>query len=91
MVWKIVQREKSLWCDLLYAKYMRKNDFFSAKKEGVAKGQTFIQMEGAVDKVGSGVQTKFWLDVWLGGVPLKICYPKLYEVCRNPDDLVKDM
>jgi hypothetical protein len=28
MIWKIVNREDSLWCDLLYAKYMKNSDFF---------------------------------------------------------------
>jgi hypothetical protein len=45
-IWKIVQREKSLWCDLLYAKYMRKNDFFSAKKGGGCKRSSIYSNGG---------------------------------------------
>jgi hypothetical protein len=41
--------------------------------------------------VGRGDQTKFWRDVWLGEVPLKVFYPDLYEICRDLDALVKDM
>jgi hypothetical protein len=30
-IWKIVQKEKSLWCELLYAKYMDIKDLFFVK------------------------------------------------------------
>jgi hypothetical protein len=48
--WKIVQKEKSLWCEFLYAKYMKRKDFFSVKSGGghsfggVAESQAFIQV-----------------------------------------------
>jgi hypothetical protein len=34
-IWRIVNREESLCCDLLYVKYMRNKDFFSTKGVGV--------------------------------------------------------
>jgi hypothetical protein len=33
-IWKIVNREDSMWCDLLYRKYMRNTHFFSTKPQG---------------------------------------------------------
>jgi hypothetical protein len=35
---------------------------------------------GYVNQVGDGKQTKFWIVVSLGEVPLKIRYHKLYEI-----------
>jgi hypothetical protein len=45
---------------------------------------------GAVNKVGDGRQTKFWHDVWLGGVPLRISYQELFQVSRDPRAMVVD-
>jgi hypothetical protein len=40
--------------------------------------------------VGNGKQTKFWTDAWLGEVPLKIKYHKLYEICCDPEYTVEE-
>jgi hypothetical protein len=29
--------------------------------------------------------------VWLEEVPLRVCYPELYEICSDPEALVCDM
>jgi hypothetical protein len=48
-IWEIVNRERSMWCDLLYKKYMRNKDFFLNKQcggisilEGVAQGERVV-------------------------------------------------
>jgi hypothetical protein len=46
---------------------------------------------GAVNQVGDGKQTKFWTDVRLGEVPLKIRYHKLYEIYFDPDCTVDEV
>jgi hypothetical protein len=38
-----------------------------------------------VHKVGDGKLTQSWNDVWLQSSPLRICYPKLFEVCDNKE------
>jgi hypothetical protein len=35
--------------------------------------------EGVERRVGSGVETFFWSDPWLGGVPLRERYPRLFD------------
>ena len=34
-------------------------------------------------KTGNGLETLFWLDRWLGDVPLRVRYPRLYELPEN--------
>jgi hypothetical protein len=42
--------------------------------------QTPFQL-GAVFRVNSGEDVRFWEDVWVGDVPLKLVFPDLYEQC----------
>jgi hypothetical protein len=35
-IWKIVNKEDSLCCDLLYAKYMKNADFFHLSQRGLS-------------------------------------------------------
>jgi hypothetical protein len=35
-IWKIVNKEDSMWCRLVIRKYMGEKDFFSAKSQGVS-------------------------------------------------------
>jgi hypothetical protein len=41
-----------------------------------------------VYRVGYGNQTKFWLNVWLGDVPLKVRYHDLFMICSDPKLMV---
>jgi hypothetical protein len=45
---------------------------------------------GAIKQVKSGDQTRLWEDVWLGQVPLKLSFPRLYEICNDRNSLVGD-
>jgi hypothetical protein len=45
---------------------------------------------GAINHVNSGCQTRFWEDVWLGHVPLRLTYPELYNSCDDRNVLVSD-
>jgi hypothetical protein len=41
--------------------------------------------------MGCDKQTKnvegalFWKDIWLGRVPIKIKYPRFFDICRDKD------
>jgi hypothetical protein len=37
-------------------------------------------VDGVERQVGSGVETLFWSDLWLGGVPLSVRYPRLFDL-----------
>jgi hypothetical protein len=41
--------------------------------------------------VGNGKETKFWTNVWLDVVPLKLSYYELFQVSSDPNALVADM
>lgn len=38
----------------------------------------------------NGKGTLFWMDTWLGDVPLKIKYPRFFDISRDKDVLVSD-
>ena len=38
-----------------------------------------------------GPRLFFWIDTWLGDSPLKIQYPTLFSMCRDPNALVADL
>ncbi|GKE64961.1 RNA-directed DNA polymerase, eukaryota, reverse transcriptase zinc-binding domain protein, partial [Tanacetum coccineum] len=41
-------------------------------------------------KVGNGQTTRFWIDPWLGGPPLRCTFPRLYRLELNPECLICD-
>src|SRR5664279_197536 len=41
--------------------------------------------------VGSGKDTRFWEDPWLGGTPLSLQYPILYNIVRRKNVTVFDV
>ncbi|GAU20182.1 hypothetical protein TSUD_352460 [Trifolium subterraneum] len=47
--------------------------------------------EGVERRVGNGVETLFWSDPWLGGVPLCVRYSRLFELAANQSISVANM
>ncbi|GAU27401.1 hypothetical protein TSUD_356360 [Trifolium subterraneum] len=47
--------------------------------------------EGVVRKVGNGSSTAFWFDPWVGGLPLKDRYHRLFQVSEQCLELVENM
>ena len=45
---------------------------------------------GAINKVMNGEGTLFWKDTWLGDVPLKLIYPRFFDICRVKNAKVVD-
>jgi len=41
--------------------------------------------------VGNGRNTFFWTDNWLGGVPLRLQFSRLFELSVRKDCTVEDM
>jgi len=41
--------------------------------------------------VGGGNTTYFWLDNWVGGVPLRIQFPPLFDLAENKGASVREM
>jgi hypothetical protein len=41
--------------------------------------------------VGGGADTYFWLDNWVGGVPLRVRFPRLFDLALNKGVTVREM
>ena len=46
---------------------------------------------GARFEVNNGPNTLFWEDTWLGEVPLKTLFPKIYDYCCDKNARVADV
>lgn len=93
-IFKLENGDRSLCCDLLRAKYLKDGSFFESKVAGTSqfwRGLHSVKEwfhRGAVYILGDGKKIKFWLDTWYGNVPLKLIFPNLFRICRNPKQLV---
>jgi hypothetical protein len=38
-----------------------------------------------VHKIGNGKMTQFWNGVWLTSSPLRVCFPRLFQICYNAE------
>jgi hypothetical protein len=45
---------------------------------------------GAINKVRNEEGTLFWKDTWRGDVPLKLVYPRFFDICMDKDARVVD-
>lgn len=61
--------------------------FFQTSADEVKKWMKL----GSAYVVGNGENIRFWEDIWLGEVPLKIQFPYIYSVCSDPSDSAKQM
>jgi hypothetical protein len=85
-IWRLVKKEDSLWCKILYGKYLKGKDFFSSSGRGGGGSQFWRGLHKVkklfkwrtVHRVGKENQTRFWIDVWLDRVPLSVSFYELY-------------
>jgi len=95
-IWKIQKGSRELWFRLLDAKYMKRKGFFGSPYNGTSqfwKGLHKVKhlfQWGAEYIVRKGDRTRFWHDAWIGGMPLKIQFRGVFEVCQKPDAVVRD-
>lgn len=88
--WKIFNQKESLWVRILSVKYMRKGfDFYKSKDtkdsqfwKSLHKVKHLFKW-GEVHHVGDGKLTQFWGDVWLTPSPLRLCFPRLFNICED--------
>ena len=96
-IWRIYNAdEKDLCCNLLREKYLRTRPLAKCSRTGGSQFWRGIQKVkdrfymGASFSVGNGENTRFWIDTWLGEVPLKVKFSKLFGCCRSKESLVSD-
>jgi hypothetical protein len=88
---KIEAGEDTICCNFLRQKYLGERGIFSYKRnngsefwkglmsvrEDVTRGLTYI--------LWNGNKIRFWLDVWVGNCPLKVAFPRLFEICNHQE------
>lgn len=95
-IWRIEKGSEDLWYRLIKAKYLKSGSFFGSPNQGVSlfwrnlhKVKHMFQW-GAEYNVHKGYTVRFWHDSWVGGMPLKIQYRLIFEICQNPEAKVHD-
>jgi hypothetical protein len=88
---KIEGGENTLCCNLLKNKYLGENEIFSYKKK---KGSQFWKglmsvrddiVRGMSYVIGDGKKSRFWRDVCIGNCALRVCFPRLFEICNQQE------
>jgi len=64
---------------------------FCNVREGVGSGVGSWFNDNLRRVVGNGGSTFFWTDNWLGGVPLKTQFSRLYDLSVNKECSMADM
>ncbi|MCH99671.1 receptor-like kinase, partial [Trifolium medium] len=52
-----------------------------------AEGEGWFE-ESIVRRIGNGVDTFFWTDPWLGGIPLSVKYRRLFDLSNKKSSSV---
>jgi hypothetical protein len=93
---KLERGDNSMCCSLLRRKYLGEKSIFQINNR---KGSQFWRslldlrvwyQRGRMIVVNCGKQTKFWDDTWIGGCPLRIHFPTLFQSTVNPELSVAD-
>jgi len=95
--WRQITDRKGLWFRLLAARYGLEGGRIKAggrevyvwwrEMTRIRDGERAASGNWYVDnvrlKTENGLETLFWLDRWLGEVPLRLRYPRLFELSEN--------
>jgi hypothetical protein len=63
-------------------------NIISLEKEVVGKNWL---VDSVRRKVGNGVTTLFCSSIWIGNVPLKVMFPRLYSLSNQKESMVADL
>lgn len=94
--WRMLEAKTDDICfNLLKRKYLGRSSLQINKWDGSQfwKGvhRTKENLKwGCRAKVGNGNNVRFWEEVWVGEVPLKLELPSLYHLCGDKECLVSD-
>lgn len=96
-IWRIHQNSgDDMCCQLLRAKYLKNKPFMLSRGgwgsqfwKGLHKIKHSFNW-GAQFMVNNGREVRFWEDVWVLDVPLRIAFPDLFAICLKKSCLVSD-
>jgi len=103
--WRMLVEKESLWYRVLKTQYGEEGGrlcecgrqssmwwkTICKVREGVGEGVGNWFEENICRVVGDGRDTYFWYDTWLGDVPLRLKYPRLFDLTMDKECKVADM
>nr|GEX45103.1 RNA-directed DNA polymerase, eukaryota [Tanacetum cinerariifolium] len=99
-VWRFISHDNSLWFRFISAMHgsciqtrsaFHCSNWMSIIREVFAlKHQGIDFLSHCKRRVGLGMQTRFWKDLWLGDVPFNELFSRLYALENNKDCSVAD-
>ncbi|GKC31773.1 RNA-directed DNA polymerase, eukaryota [Tanacetum coccineum] len=98
-VWRFLSQDNSLWYRVISAIHGVNCQHLAAYNSTwstIIKEINFLKDKG-IDliahckiRVGNGIRTSFWNDLWIGESILKLSFPRLYALEDNKDSSVAD-
>ncbi|GKC05913.1 RNA-directed DNA polymerase, eukaryota, partial [Tanacetum coccineum] len=94
-VWRFLSHDNSLWFRFISAmhgsSFQTRSSFHCSNWLSIIREVSALKLQG-IDflshckrRVGSGMQTRFWEDLWLGEVPFNELFPRLYALENNKE------
>ncbi|GJZ43920.1 RNA-directed DNA polymerase, eukaryota [Tanacetum coccineum] len=99
-VWRFISRDNSLWCRLITSMHgsslYKLSPFRYSTWKSIIREVHMLKDRG-VDlishchiRVGNGLRTQFWNEVWIGDTQLRVMFPRIYALEINKDCTVAD-
>jgi hypothetical protein len=101
--WRLLDNTQAVWKDVLISKYgelaVGKVELAEECKPCYASlwwrdicsiGVNWF-LGSVYRNLGNGVQTSFWWDNWIGEIPLKDCFPRLFLISNQKHASVVEM
>ena len=104
-MWRVLEERDSLWGLVLRAKYGEECGrvrlaegvgsiwwrHLNQIRLGVGLADATWLVDNIVRQVGDGRTTMFWVDPWLGDIPLATPFARLFELSENKLATVSEM
>nr|GEW41589.1 RNA-directed DNA polymerase, eukaryota [Tanacetum cinerariifolium] len=97
-VWRFISQDGLLWYQVIRALYGSSVEYhrthFSSNWCSILREVHKLKDKGfdfwslCKKRIGDGTNTSFWSDPWLGNIPLKIKYPRLFSLKLDKDATV---
>ncbi|GJZ96059.1 RNA-directed DNA polymerase, eukaryota, partial [Tanacetum coccineum] len=94
-VWRYISHDNSLWYRVISAIHgpnIQKLSSFNSsiwnnilKEVNILKGRGVDLISHCKRRVGNGMHTRFWSDVWLGDQQLRYMFPRIYALEENKE------
>ncbi|KAJ0585981.1 putative RNA-directed DNA polymerase [Helianthus annuus] len=102
--WRLKTEPQQLWAKVINAihKNKRRISMVPLRKDQTGIWKTIVETrkdllkrgveieKHLISKIGSGDKTLFWIDIWVGEIPLRDKFPLLYQLAKDKRVNVKD-